>query len=106
MFLSHVKEFFGGGAHPGPDGVLDSVYIAEGDSACKWLSTQPVVSGRTPDQTAYELFQRFLREVEPIDDWPFGRGHGVRGSVVYDAWNYLCPGVRDTRIWTPPPGSD
>ena len=106
QFLSHVKEFFGGAAHPEPEGVPDNVYIAEGDSACQWLATQPIVSGPAPDQGAYELYSRFLREVEPVDEWPFGSGRGVRGSVVYDAWHYLCPGVEETRIWRPPPGSD
>ena len=107
LFLSHVKEFFGGASHPEPDGVPDSIYPAEGDGACQWLAKRPAVSGRSPDQGAFMLFRRFLREAEPVDDWPCDRGAlSVRGSVVYDAWNYLCPDLADTRIWIAPPGSD
>ena len=98
QFLSHVKEAFDGGLHPEPKGIPDSVYIAEGDNACTWLATYPIVSGRAPDQEAYALYSKFLRDVEPVDNWPFSSGVGVRSSVVYDAWHYLCPDVKETRI--------
>src|SRR3712207_1452031 len=103
QFLSHVKEFFGGEI-PEPVGVADAVYIAEGDHACRWLAREPAVTGTASDQQAYGLFREYLRREQPIDGWTLGRGAtSVRGSVVYDAWNYLCPHVRDTRVWTAPP---
>ena len=105
-FLRNVKDFFGGEAHPLPEGVPDSIYIAEGDHACQWLRQQPVVVGDAPGQLRYHLFQQFLDEEEPVDQWPFGSGPGVRGSVVYDAWDFLCPEVAATRTWNLPPGSD
>lgn len=103
LFLSHVKEYFGGWAHPEPEGVADSVYVAEGDHACRWLASQPVVAGRAPDHT---LYRSFLREVKPVEGWPVLRDPDVRGSVIYDAWNHLCPDVRESRVWNPPPESD
>ena len=106
LFLKHVKEFFGG-ANPEPKGVANTVYIAEGDHACQWLASKPVVTGRAPDQGAYRLFKAFLRQEEPIDGWTLGRSNfSVRGSVAYDAWSYLCPDVRETRVWVPPPEHD
>ena len=103
QFVAHVNEFFGSNI-PRPD-MSNRVFIAEGDRACEWLSEEPVVSGEAPDQTEYPTFRRFFREVPPPDVWPMPSGPlSVRGSVVYDAWNYLCPQVREHHIWTPPPG--
>jgi hypothetical protein len=102
-FLSHVKEYFGDGPRPGwSRPVTDDVFVTEGDHACAWLAQQPVVTGRAPSQTSYELFSRFITQVEPTPGWHYGTGRGLRGSVTYDAWTYLCPGIRQSRTWNPP----
>jgi hypothetical protein len=104
-FLAHVKEFFG--TSPEPTGAPNAVFIAEGDHACQWLKAQPIVTDAAPEQTSYALFRRFLREEPPVEEWLFAVGAGgVRGSVVYDAWSLLCPDVRDSHVWTPPPDYD
>lgn len=106
LFLSHVRESFGGWANPEPEGVADSVYVDEGDNACQWLADRPIDFGRAPHQTDYTLYRTFLREAEPVESWPVGSDPDLRASVIYDAWNYLCPDLRESRVWNPPPGSD
>lgn len=96
-FLSSVREYGGGWVSRIPDGTL----IAEGQHACDWLALQPEVSGPAREQKPYELFSRFIEGVDPTPGWHYGNGRGLRGTVSFDAWNYLCPDVYDSRTWQP-----
>ncbi|MBV6728864.1 hypothetical protein [Nocardioides daeguensis] len=103
-FLVQVKRYFAD-APAKARRATDAIYIAEGDHACRWLSREPPVTAEAPNQTSGELYRRYVRTVEPTPTWPFGR-RGVRGDVIYNAWDFLCPNLRDSRTWTPPPEAD
>lgn len=96
-FLDSVREYDGW-----VSSISDAALVREGEHACRWLSDQPVVSGRAPDRTSYEVYSEFIENVEPTAEWRYGTGRGLRGSVTYDAWHYLCPGIYESRTWTPP----
>ena len=59
------------------------------------------MTGPAREQKPYEVFSRFIEGADPTPGWRYGSGHGLRGTVTYDAWNYLCPEVYDTRTWQP-----
>lgn len=96
-FLSSVREYGDGWVGRIPGDAL----IAEGQHACDWLALQPEVTGPAREQKPYEVFSRFIEGTDPTPGWRYGSGRGLRGTVTYDAWNYLCPEVYDTRTWQP-----
>lgn len=104
LFVEHVSEFFDGRVPERPRLRVNQIdaLVAEGDRACGWLAGKPAQF-----DDAFRPWRLYFQEMPASPDWPFPEGDPAdtaRGVVVYDAWAFLCPEVRDEHIWVGPPG--